>query len=378
MKVSIDTRTIAPGDTFIPVAGPNFNGRDFIPEAIRKGARVLDVNLATYAKKYRKKLRCAVLAVTGSAGKTTTKDMLYGMLSTRFNVVKTEGNQNNEVGVPLTILRADVDTDILILEMGMRGPGQIRALAKIARPTHALITNVGLTHVELLGSQRAIARAKSEVFLPPLDWERKGRSAFLNVASPHYNYMVKRAVTAEFQVLPFGGHDKPEQNLNACFVVGRHFGLSEDQIREGLTYYRPSAHRMVQTELRGQGVLLDDTYNANPDGVAYCLQQLRRVVGRKILVLGDMLELGEHSVEEHQRVVALAIDSGVELIFTFGAHTQGMVTDDESLWMGHFESKEKLIAQLLDEIKPGDAVLVKGSRGMKMEDVVDAVKAQFS
>ncbi len=378
MKVSIDTRTIEPGDTFIPVNGPRFNGRDFIPEAIRKGARVLDVDLVGYAKKYRKKLRCAVLAVTGSAGKTTTKDMLYAMLSTAFNVVKTEENQNNEVGVPLTILRADVDTDILILEMGMRGPGQIRTLAQIARPTHALITNVGLTHVELLGNQRAIARAKSEIFLSPLAWERKGRTAFLNVTSPHYDYMVKRATTAEFQVLPFGGHDKPEQNLNACFVVGRHFGLSDDQIRDGLTHYRASAHRMVQTELRGHGVLLDDAYNANPDGVTYSLQQLRRHAGRKILVLGDMLELGDHSVAEHQRIVGQAIDAGVELIFTYGTCTQGMVADDDTLWLGHFESKDQLIAQLLDEIKPGDVVLVKGSRGMKMEAVVDAVKAQFA
>jgi len=378
VKISIDTRTIEPGDTFIPVVGPNFNGRDFIPEAIRKGARVLDVDLASYAKKYRKKLKCSVLAITGSAGKTTTKDMMYAMLSVAFNVVKTDENQNNEVGVPLTILKADVTTDILIVEMGMRGPGQIRELAQIARPTHAVITNVGLTHVELLGSQNAIARAKSEIFLAPLSWERKNRIAFLNATSPCYDLMVKRATAAQFQVLPFGGHDKPEQNLNSCFVVGRQFGLSDDQIREGLARYHPSAHRMVQTPLRGNGILMDDAYNANPDGVAYALQQLRRYPGRKIVVLGDMLELGDFAAEAHQQVVGQALDAGVDLMVTVGQHTKGMKYDGDVMWLSHFDSKTELTALLLDEIKPGDVILVKGSRGMKMEEIVESVKEKWA
>lgn len=377
MKVSIDTRTIEPGDYFIPVQGERFDGREFIPEAIKKGARILDVNLQSYAKRYRKKLKCAVVAVTGSAGKTTTKDMLYAMLSARFNVVKTEENQNNEVGVPLTVLKADATTDILILEMGMRARGQIRQLAQIGRPTHALITNIGLTHIELLGTQRSIALAKSEIFLPRLAWERELRTAYLNAESPYYSTMVKKATHAGFQVLPFAGHDKPEQNLNACFAVGRSFGLSDDEIRDGLANYQASAHRMARFLLKDDVVLLDDSYNANPDGVMYSLHQLRRYSGRKILVLGDMLELGEYSAAEHHRIVDHALDSGVELIFAYGDQSRVMTTTDEVLWIGHFDTKNELIDQLLDEIKPADVILVKGSRGMKMEQVSEAIQQRW-
>jgi UDP-N-acetylmuramoyl-tripeptide--D-alanyl-D-alanine ligase len=375
MKVSIDSRTVEAGDTFIPVQGAHFNGRDFIPDAIKKGARVLDVDLTTYAKQYRKKLRCAVLAITGSAGKTTTKDMLAAVLSTRYKVVKTEENQNNEIGVPLTILKADFDTDILILEMGMRGLGQIAHLSKIARPSHAVITNVGLTHVELVGSQKKIAQAKSELFQAALVWERKPRLAFLNYSSAYYEYAVKRATVHDFQVFPFGGQDGPEQNMNACFVVGRQFGLSDEEIRTGLLAYSPSSHRMVRHSLRNQIMVLDDSYNANPDGVAYALQQLRHYSGRKILVLGDMLELGAHSAAEHARVVEYAIDAGVELMFTYGTETKVIASD--SIWVAHFEDQNRLISQLGDELKSGDTVLIKGSRGMKMERVVDAIRIRL-
>ena len=157
MDICTDSRQIKPGQIFIPIQGPNFDGRKFIDEAVRKGAQILDVNLEDYAKKYRKKLKCHVIGITGSAGKTTAKDMLYYVLSQKFNVIRTEENQNNEIGVPLTILKADSSTDILIVEMGMRKRGEIAQLTRMVRPTHTVITIIDNAHIEILKTQRNIA-----------------------------------------------------------------------------------------------------------------------------------------------------------------------------------------------------------------------------
>ena len=167
VNYSIDTRTLEPGDIFIPIKGPRFDGRDFIDDAIKKGARVLDVDLAKFATNYRKKLKCYVIGVTGSAGKTTVKDLLTAILSQKYNVVSTSQNQNNEIGVPLTLLKADHQTDILIVEMAMRNLGDMTYLTKMVRPTHTVITNIGLSHIELLKTQRNVAKAKSEIFERP-------------------------------------------------------------------------------------------------------------------------------------------------------------------------------------------------------------------
>lgn len=371
MSISIDTRTIQPGDWFIPVKGDHFDGRTFIPEAIRKGAKILDVDLQQYAKSYRKKLNCHVIGVTGSAGKTTMKDMLYATLSGRYNVVKTEENQNNQFGVPLTLLKADATTDILIVEMGMRGLKEIDALARIARPTHVLITTIGTTHIECLGSQAAIAKAKTEAFLKPLPWESPTRIAYLNEHSPFADYQMKRATRAGFVAKWFGGQEKPEQNINAAYLIARDFGLSDADIRAGFERYTPSAHRMIRHTWQ-QVVVLDDTYNANPDGMLYALQQLKRTPGRHLLVAGDMLELGTHAQAAHQQVVDWAIDASVSVMFGLGQHW-GQI-HPHGIPYEHFPDHNSLIRRVLSELKPGDVVLIKGSRSMKMETVVDAIR----
>ncbi|MGE4169471.1 MAG: UDP-N-acetylmuramoyl-tripeptide--D-alanyl-D-alanine ligase [Candidatus Margulisiibacteriota bacterium] len=373
MAISIDSRTLKPGDVFIPIKGPSFDGHDFIPEAIKKGATILDVDLPKYAASYRKKLGCAVIAVTGSAGKTTVKDLLYAVLSQKYRVVKTEENQNNEIGAPLTLLRADFNTDILIVELGMRGLGQIQELARIVRPTHAVITSIGLTHVELLGNQRNIAKAKAEVFLPPLKWE-KTRTAFLNFTTPYYDLLAKKATQNQFTVLPFKGADKIDQNINLCYAVGQQFGLSNDDIATGLKHYQGSAHRLQVHHHHGV-TLIDDTYNANPDGVSYALQFLRRFSGRKIFVFGDMLELGTFAPEAHQAVVDQALDAGVDLMFTYGPLTRAMHSD--TLSIDHFKDKASLNTMVLAELKPGDVVLFKGSRGMKLEETLNTVLEDY-
>jgi UDP-N-acetylmuramoyl-tripeptide--D-alanyl-D-alanine ligase len=373
MKVKIDSRDLEPGDIFIPVRGPRFDGRDFIKEALAKGARVLDVDLTKYAKAYRKKLTCKVIGITGSAGKTTVKDLVASVLSQKYKVVKTKENLNNEFGVPLTILQADFDTEILIVEMAMRHKGEIGHLTQIVRPTHAIITSIGMTHIENLGSQKNIAKAKGEIFKKPLQTETSPRYAFLNFSSPFYTYLKDKAESCNYSVLPFEGQDKPDQNINLCYQVGRHFGLSRDEVNVGLASYNPSSHRLNVIK-KNNITLIDDCYNANPDGVLFSLQYLRRFSGRKILVLGDMLELGDFSKEAHQAVYNQAVENGISILFTVGQHSrvlQDLSTD--ALPVYSFLDKKAMHHHLIPELKAGDVILVKGSRGMKLEETVEAL-----
>jgi len=369
--ICIDTRKIKAGDIFIPVKGQNFDGHDFIPEALKKGATVLDVDLTKYAKQYRKKLNCYVIAITGSAGKTTVKDLLAAILSQKFNVIKTQENENNEIGVPLTILKADFSTEILIIEMGMRKKGEIAHLAKIANPTHSIITSTGLTHIEILGSEKAIAQAKSEIFQPPKPQDPKIRYGWINYSSPFYKLLKTKAEKNGYTLFPFNGQDRPEQNLNLCYQVGHHFGLSDSEILQGLKTYESSAHRLKKIQI-GTITIIDDTYNANPDGVGYSLDYIRRFNGRKLLVLGDMLELGAFSSEAHQNILPQAIDAGISLLYTLGPAGKAIQSTDITHY--GFLEKSQLNDYLLPEVKEGDTILIKGSRSMKMEETVDALK----
>jgi len=372
MAVSIDTRTIAPGDVFIPLKGPNFDGHDFIEEALRKGARKkLHVkDIGQYAARYRKKLGCKVIAVTGSAGKTTVKDMLASTLSQKFNVHKSHENQNNEIGVPLTVLNADSSTDIIVMELAMRNKGDISALTRIARPTHVVVTGIGYTHIEFLNSLRNVAKAKAEIFRAPLKWENQDRIAYINYDSPFYNFLEKKASQSRYRVFPYKGPDKPDQNLNLCYMLAKQFGLSDPEIEKGLLAYKGSSHRMDIQKVKDITVI-DDTYNANPDGVAYALQYLKRFSGRKILVLADMLELGEFSKSAHQNLIEQVLDAGVEMVFAFGDEMAKIRTDKVPIY--HHNTKKSLHDQLLVELKSGDVVLAKGSRGMKMEETIEAI-----
>lgn len=375
MRVSIDSRTIQPGDYFIPVKGNHFDGRQFIQAALDKGGRLLDVDLVSYATKYRKKLSARVIGITGSAGKTTVKDLLRAILSQRFKVVATKENQNNEYGVPLTVLSADEDTDVLIVEMGMRNKGDMAFLSRIVRPTDAVITSIGLSHIELFKGPKDIARAKAEIFLPAQAWETTPRYAFINFSSGYPDFLAKKAQTAGYQVFPFEGEDKPEQNLNLCYLVGRHFGLTDSEIQMGISTYKSSAHRLkVSQGLRF--VLVDDTYNANPDGVMYALEFLRRYSGRKILVLGDMLELGTYSKQAHLSLVPSLLDACIDVVFTYGDQSR-VLSECPDISGTHFDTKEGLHETLKHEIKQGDVVLIKGSRGMKMEETVTYLEQTF-
>ncbi|RAP26766.1 hypothetical protein DID78_06550 [Candidatus Marinamargulisbacteria bacterium SCGC AG-343-D04] len=206
MKISIDSRTIQAGDTFIPVKGKNFDGRDFVDEVIKKGGHVLDVDLFDYAKKYRQKLACTVIGITGSAGKTTLKELLFSVLNTSYNVVKTFENQNNEFGVPLTLLSADDSTDILIVEMGMRKKKDIEFLTMMVQPDIVVFSGVGKTHIEFFRNQRQLALAKAEIFRAAKSWQKeKERHAFLNSNGDYADLIEQKATKAGYILNPYGG-----------------------------------------------------------------------------------------------------------------------------------------------------------------------------
>lgn len=377
MRVSIDSRTIEPGEYFIPIKGPRFDGRHYIQDAVAKGGILLDVDLETYAKSYRKKLtRTHVIGITGSAGKTTAKDLIASILSQRYRVVKTRENENNEIGVPLTILRADNDTDILVVEMGMRAKGEIGHLTRILRPTHTVITTIGKTHLSQFKSPSEIAHAKSEIFQKPLSWEDAPRYAFINYSTSYVDILKNRALASGYTLLPFSGEDRFEASMNMCYSIGRHFGLTDEEIQTGTQQYASSSHRMKRL-LCGEITVIDDTYNANPDGVIYALQYLRRFKGRKLFVFGDMKELGKYSMKCHQEVVAQALDAEVSVIFTVGPET-AVMQGVEDMPIYHFDSQEALQRLLIQELKPQDVVLVKGSRSMKLEETVASITRHFA
>lgn len=375
MKISIDSRTIQKGDIFIPVKGPNFDGHDFIEDVIKKGGKVLNVDLFEYAKSYRKKLNCKVIAITGSAGKTTAKDMISSVLSQRYSVTKTHENQNNEFGVPLTLLSADAKTDFLVVEMGMRKKGDIAFLTKIVQPDVVIITNIGLTHIEFFKNQRQLCLGKAEIFRKALAWQTKKRSCFINFNTPYHDVLVQKATKTGYSIFPFKGEDKLAENINLCYTVAKHFDMDEKAINNGIKAFQTSSNRLKLMSTRVIE-LIDDSYNSNPAAVDYALSYLKKFKGRKIAVLGSMLELGIFSKKEHQNVKDVAIQHQVDLLLTIGEEFKGLSSKDLAIL--HFEDKQSLHTYLKLECKQGDIVLVKGSRGLKMEETVEFLQSQFS
>jgi len=422
--VSIDSRTIQKGELFIALRGDKFDGHNFIRDVQKKGAAaaivdsrflftkytlpMLIVNdtvkaLGQLANWYRRKFNLPLVAITGSSGKTMTKEMTKQVLSSEYRVLSTEGNLNNHIGVPMTLFRLRPTHDVAVIEMGMNHSGEIRNLCEIAEPTHGVITNVGKAHLEFFGSIRNIAKAKGELF----DWLGKDRSriGFVNVDDAYVVQQSKvlkkkifygftsnrvdiqgqllnvdeqgratvrmRTSKREIDVhLPVQGEHNASNALAAA-AIGFHFGVSVAKIKSALQCIQPIKYRM-ETKVVSGITIINDAYNANPDSVASALKSLKamKCLGKKIVVLGDMLELGKQSRKEHRAIGTLVRKFGFTELYTFGTHSKAMNGK-------HFESKEKLVKALMTRIQHGDIVLVKGSRGMKMEEVVEQLEAKL-
>jgi UDP-N-acetylmuramoyl-tripeptide--D-alanyl-D-alanine ligase len=424
--VSTDSRSIRPGDLFVPLRGPNFDGHDFLAEAVQRGASaclsqdviagfpvpvigVTDtlVALGDLAAGVRRGFAGPVVAVTGSSGKTTTKDMLSAILVQTGPGVATEGNFNNLIGLPLTLCRLTPEDHWAVLEMGMSARGEIARLAEIAAPTIGVITNIGPAHLEELQTLDGVARAKGELFaaLPAggtavinADDERVARLPVANGVNRLF-YGLDPAATVHAAALAEAGTgiaftlQLPEKSVPVRLAVpGRHnvanalaaaaaahaLGIGGADIASGLAAFRPRAGRLETVALEDGVLLIDDSYNANPLSMKAALAVLAESGGgRKLAVLGDMLELGDQAAALHREVGGAAgwVD-GLVVLGTFagelaaGAREAGLAGERIRRVRDHAEA----LKVLCDWLEPGTRILVKGSRGMRMEKICAALR----
>jgi UDP-N-acetylmuramoyl-tripeptide--D-alanyl-D-alanine ligase len=427
---SIDTRTLRAGSIFFAIRGPNHDGHDHLATAASAGAVALVVErghadtdalpneiavvevddttraLGAVARGHRAGFRGPVVGLTGSSGKTTTKEMCAAVLSVKAPCLATRGNLNNEYGVPLTLLAREPQHELAVIEMGMNHRGEIARLAGIAEPGIGLVTNIGTAHIENLGSREAIAAEKGDLYAalpasgvacanrddprvaeqarrapcPVLDYARSAEAA-IGVRSVRFEagrYLFRiTAPESQCDVAVRGLSETTVINALAATAVGLAAGLSLGQVAQGLSSYRPIAGRMSPIALASGVTVIDDSYNANPDSMARALEAVRALAGaaRAIAVLGDMGELGTTSDDAHREAGALAARLGLDAVFALGeraplvcegAIAAGLSSDSVATVSSHTAAAEHVTATA----RSGDWVLVKGSRAMKMERVV--------
>lgn len=419
LGVSTDTRSIARGDLFVALVGPRFDGHAFLKEAAAKGAvgalvsqavagelptvQVADTRLALgrLAAHWRNQFAIPLVAVTGSNGKTTVKNMIAAILGETGKGLATQGNLNNDIGVPLTLLRLRADDRYAVIEMGMNHPGEIDYLARLARPTIALINNAAAAHLAGLGSVEAVARAKGEIYagldadgIAIVNADDAYADLWRDLAAPHQvlSFGLDRPadVSADYELEADGStiHLRtPQGGISMRLsLLGRHnvmnalaassaalaAGASLADIQAGLEKLKSVSGRLeVKRGARGARVL-DDTYNANPGSLAAGVEVLKAATGERLLVLGDMGELGEAARDIHRRVGLLAKSLGIERLYAVGELTKEAV-DAFGPGAQHFASHEALIEGVRACLRADMTVLVKGSRLMKMERVVAGI-----
>lgn len=422
--VSTDTRNLPEGCLFIALRGKNFDGHDFVEQAMEAGAAaaVTDMQINGYpcvavpdtgqalldiAGFYRRRFSIPVTAVTGSVGKTTTKELIAWVLSEQYLTLKTEGNLNNEIGLPKTLLKMTAEHGAAVVEMGMNHFGEISRMSRCAAPDIAVITNVGYSHIENLGSRNGIRRAKLEIL------EGMAEEAPLvtnaddpmlctlkqELERPVYTFSIcgrNADVTAEdireengntlFTIChgekrypavlgAVGEHNV--KNALASYLVGILAGMEPEKILRGIARYQPTGMRQNIVEKNGQTVIVD-CYNASPDSMQAGLNVLAGLPcdGRRIAVLGDMLELGQHSEKLHAMVGQMAADAHIDALFCFGKEAQYIARHSG---MDAFCTSDAavLTEKLRETLRMGDAVLFKASRGMHLETVLSALYGEI-
>lgn len=444
-KVSIDSRTLTPGDLFFAIIGTRFDGHNFIIEALNKGASgvvvckdtvslfqkeeidkskiIIEVKdtlsaLQDWAKHYKSKFKTFNICITGSNGKTTTKEIIAHILSQKFPLLKTSGNYNNEIGIPLTLLQLNDLHKILLLEMGMRGLGEIKTLTNFVPPDLAVITNVGEAHIGLLGSKDNIFRAKSEL----LQSLNKDGVAVLNKDDPYFLKMLE--IVKDKKIITFGLENKSDimacnirmisdrgmkftlkikdvedreiffpllgryniYNALAASAVAFALEVKSNLIERRLADFKPLDRHMHLNNFDNGIKILNDSYNASPFSVKKALETLVEVAQghRKIAILGDMLELGEKSDFYHREIGKEVAKLSIDILITLGEG--GRIIAYSFLENGakkdqifSFEKTEKkyLTKKLWNLVRPGDFVLLKGSREMQMEEVLQFWQEEY-
>ena len=420
LGANIDSRKIEPGQLFIALVGER-DGHDYIPMALEKGAAAVlcsrecgdipaiiveDPRLALgdIARQERQKLGMKVVGVTGSVGKSTTKEMIATVLGSTYKVQKTPVNHNNDLGMPMAILAMPEDTEVAVLEMGMNHFREIAYLTDIAKPDVAVIVNIGTVHIEYLGSREGILQAKLEILEgtkpdasvifngdDPMLWgHRKQTDRDITYFGEENDQAQVRAVnvTEEENLLRFraviGQESVPVElmldgrhfvsDALAAIAVGNALGVTLENAAESLASFQNMAGRQEIFQVNGYTVI-KDCYNASPESMKAALTVLGRRQGRRIAVLGDMLELGASTQAEHYRIGRIAAEKA-DMLFAFGPNgsrvLSGAVTGGMTqLQASTYEDREKIVAALKRTVKPGDVLLFKGSRGMRMDLILE-------
>lgn len=436
--VSTDTRAVAPGNLFVALRGERFDAHDYLADAVAKGAAAAVVSsgwaaghaaplpalvvqdplaaLGALARHHRRRFHVPVVGVTGSNGKTTTREMIAAILGTRGKVLATTGNLNNEIGVPLTLLGLDGSHDAAVIEMGMNHAGEIARLAAMTEPQLGVVTMAGTAHIENLGSQDAIADAKAELY----EGVHEGGLVVANADDPR---MLARARRSHRRVLTFadgagkdadvvvlevaqapgdeglrftlgignrevavhmpgmiGAHNARNAAAAACAAIA--LGCSDGEIARGLAAVRPVGRRLRLERLPSGTQLVDDCYNANPGSMTAALEVLSGLArasaaGRAVAVLGDMLELGALEGEAHRALGAEAARAGVAVLAAFGPRSRATAEGARAAGLPevfHTEDVDELVRYVKGRLAPADVLLVKASRGMKLERLVEALR----
>ncbi|MFB9121380.1 UDP-N-acetylmuramoyl-tripeptide--D-alanyl-D-alanine ligase [Bergeyella porcorum] len=405
-KVTIDSRKIEPKDIFFAFSGENFNAATLAEQAIEKGALAaiveqkeyenLDKNifytpstltfLQELSQFHRQQLKIPIIGLTGSNGKTTTKELISAVLSQKYKVQFTFGNLNNHIGVPLTLLSIKPEHDIAVVEMGANHQKEIQELCELAQPNIGYITNFGKAHLEGFGGFEGVIKGKSELYdylkqnhqtillnlNDDLQKERVGHYApVISFGTPDADYYFEQLAEDNFVGLGFKGEVAQSHltgnynftNLCAAASLGFHFGLSFQQIKHAIEGYTPTNMRS-QVMVKDGKTLVLDTYNANPSSMAASLQNFKSFEGSKTVIMGDMLELGEESLAEHRAILALAQSLNFETIITVGKEFAEVTNNN-------FKTTTELIDYLQKHSIDTQSILLKGSRGIALEKIIE-------
>ena len=429
-SVTIDSRIVKKNSLFIAIKGKRFDGHHFVNEAVKKGASTVVINsrrLAEYdeinvpiitvkdttkalgeiAKLWRKKLSSKIVAITGSSGKTTVKDMLAELLSEKFNVNKTIENNNNHIGVPLTILNTTEKHDVLVAELGTNHFGEIPYTSEIISPDYALITNIGASHVKYLKSKTGVWKEKSSLFDETL---KNNGKLFINYDDPIIKkYEVKRNKAVIYssetrtdvygKITKYTNDGKPVIELSgkgkkltaeppiygeqsaksfiAAAAVALELGLNKNRLLENLKKLKMPPGRLNLIRLKNI-ILIDDTYNANPDSTKAAIELVGKIKTktRKILFLGDMFELGENEIKLHKEIAKSVQKIRVEEVYTIGKNMKYLCEElkNKRIKSKHFRSRNSLLNKIKEMNFDDSVILVKGSRRMRMEEFLNLIK----
>ena len=417
--IIINSTQVINNSCFFGIKGNNTDGSLYYKEALEKGANVLvlskeyEYNFKGYedrvviitkdttkvlqdlAKYKRSLFKGPVIAVTGSVGKTSTKEMIASVLSQNYKVLKTKGNNNSQLGLPLTILRQK-DEEVMVLEMGMSDLNHIHTLSLIAKPDIAVITNIGNSHIKYLKTKENILKAKLEI----IDGMNNDKTLIINNddiylkdINPDINIItiginnksnimasnIKENIKTTFSIrdidnLKVNGPKNLIYNALFAYTVGKRLGLSRSMIKKGINEINNIKHRLELIKLNNNITIIDDTYNASYESIKLAINYLSKYNNRKILVLGDVLELGKETKRIHKKVAELIKSSNIDVLITIGKHSKIIGKLNKDIWLKHFRKEEKAREYIKSNIKENDVILLKGSNGMNLVNVVNYLK----